>query len=330
MPVKDLLCVMTGKEASTDAFGTAAVATNKHVGISDCSIKPIVESEILPELKGTLVPGYNSVIKATGGEASITGAASYEDIVFWLDGLFGPATPGAVDTDGNYLRSYAAPTDAACSPQRYTLIYGDCDDDYKLSGATISKFSMKGESGGTVEFTADFVGKTMASDGWNSDVADSDRTVSIIMGGHCALYVDVSSDAAGTTAVTTTAFSYEMAIDPKRALKYHLGSLAPDATYDQKWDGELKLTVEVTSTTLAWLDSMIAPTSNWKRIVRLDHTSGTQYLKIDFGGVLLEPPQLFTDKDGVVTAELTLKGFYMGSLANWLKVASNSTRATVT
>ena len=332
MSIKDLSVLLSGKEASTDAFGTQAAVTAKWGGVTEASITPVIESEIIKELKGSMQPGFNTIIKSKSGEAKIDGVMDYAGIVYALDGLFGAAVPGAVDTDACYDRTYAAPTIAAVSPQRYTILYGDSDNYYTLFGGTVSKFGLKGESGGPIEYSLEFVGKGVSATGYLSDVADSDRAANIAMGCHCSLWIDPGSDAVGTTPITTTAFSFDLSVDPKRALKYHLGACTPDSTFDTAWEGELKLVLELTSAMKTIVDTLISPSANVKKNVKISmqHPVSLETFYFTFGGVVLEAPEMFTDQDGVVTIELTLKGIATEGMSyNWLGMYSNAKLATL-
>ena len=332
MSIKDLAVLLSAKEASTDAFGTQAVFTAKWGGVAEASITPKIESEALPELKGSLQPMFNTIIKSKSGEAKIDGAVTYAGIVYALDGLFGLATPGAVDTDGCFDRAYDAPTIASVNPQRYSILYGDSDNYYVLAGATVSKLNIKGETNGLVEYGLEFIGKAVTSTGYVSDVADSDRAMNVAMGCHCALWIDPGSDAVGTTPITTTAFSFDLTVDPKRALKYHLGACTPDSTFDNKWEGELKLVLEMTSAMKTIMDTTIAPSANVRKNVRIKatHPTSLETLILDFGGVILEAPEFFSDEDGIVTVELTLKGIANEGMSyNWLSIDSNAILAAL-
>jgi hypothetical protein len=252
--------------------------------------------------------------------------------VYLLEGLFGTVTPGAVDTDLCYDRVYTSPSIAPVSPQRYSILYGDSDNYYVISGATVSKLNIKGEAGGQVEYSAEFIGKAVASSGYLSDVADSDVAFNVAMGGHCTLYIDPGSDAAGVTAIATTGFSFDLSIDPKRALKYHLGALTPDATYDQAWEGELKLVLEMTTAMKAIMDTTLAPSVNTAKNVRIKmiHPVSLETFQFDFGGVILEAPEFFSDEDGIVTVELTLKGIATeGMTYSFFNVFSNAVLQTI-
>jgi hypothetical protein len=332
MSIKDLSVLLSGKEASTDAFGTQATMTSKWVGVTEASITPIVESEIIKELKGSLQPGFNTVIKSKSGEAKVDGVLTYTGIIYALEGLFGTVVPGAVDTDACYDRTYAAPTIAAASPQRYSILYGDSDNYYVLTGATVSKLGIKGETGGTVEYSLEFVGKSVTNTGYLSDVADSDKPTNVAMGCHCSLWIDPGSDAVGTTPITTTAFSFDLSVDPKRSLKYHLGNCNPDSTFDTAWEGELKLVLEVTSAMKTILDTLISPSANVQKNVKISmqHPVSLETFYFTFGGVVLEAPEFFADEDGVVTVELTLKGIATeGTTYNWLGMYSNAKLQTL-
>ncbi|MBU0495679.1 MAG: hypothetical protein KKB13_27845, partial [Chloroflexi bacterium] len=58
-----------------------------------------------------------------------------------------------------------------------------------------------------------------------------------------------------------------------------------------------------------------------QRQIRIKATSGSKIGQIDFCGTLLESGELFTDREGNITAELLFTGTYHGTVANWLKIA---------
>jgi hypothetical protein len=192
-----------------------------------------------------------------------------------------------------------------------------------MPGATLTKFNLKGETGGQLMLTADFMGKQVStSDG--TLAALSDRTVNIVLGSHGALWIDVSTDAVGTTAITTTAFSFELDVDTQRTLGSHLGALTPDGYRHGKFKSTLKLVLEMTSAMYTIFQALLVPAVTQtaaERVVRLKFTN-TSIFQIDFSGVVLEKPVAFTDLDGIVTMEITLTAIYNAAMATWMKAAS--------
>ena len=323
--IKDLLQVQLGTNDSD--WGTVMPGTAKLMGVESASLKSVHEAEMKEELRGTVHPGYVAVVKGAHGEATLGVHLTYEDAPYFLDALLGAAVVGAPTSDG--VRTYTASPDWASSdpqPKIFTIKYGSASTDnyvVGMPGATLTKFNLKGESGGQLMLTADFVGKSVAtSDG--TLAALSDRTVNIVLGSHGALWIDVSSDAVGTTAITTTAFAFELDANTGRALQTHLGSSTPDGYRHGKFEATLKLTLEMTSAMYtifqALLDPAVTQTAA-ERVVRLKFTN-TSIFQIDFAGVVLEKPEAFTDRDGVVTMELTLTAIYNAVMGTWMKAAS--------
>ena len=111
MAIRDLFSVQLGTEASSDLWGALArPPTVKLMGIADISITPIVDVTMIDELRGSQQPGFTSVITEVGGEASLEGIVTYEDIPYWLNGMFGGAGTTEVAGDTDYTdREWSAP-----------------------------------------------------------------------------------------------------------------------------------------------------------------------------------------------------------------------------
>jgi hypothetical protein len=287
------------------------------------------------ELRGTVHPGYIAVVKGAHGEANLGIHLTYEDAPYFLDALLGTAVASPA-SDG--IRLYEASDDWATTdpqPKIFTIHYGSLASDNLISvgmpGAVLTKFNLKGETGGQLMLTADFVGKEVATSD-ASLAALSDRTTSIIMGAHGALWIDVSSDAVGTTSIATTAYSFELDVDTQRGQQTYLGSLVPAGYRHGKFKATLKLVLEMTSAMYTIFSAILDPAVTQvaaERVVRLKFTNAAGYiLQLDFAGVVLEKPEAFTDLDGVVTLELTLNAIYNAVLGTWMK--ANSTVADLT
>jgi hypothetical protein len=143
------------------------------------------------------------------------------------------------------------------------------------------------------------------------------------MGDHVGLWIDPSSDAVGTTAIATTAFSAELQINTNRDLKYHLGNLNPTTYRDAKWDVSLRMGLELNATSRAYLSSQLGTSSDtFERVVRLKATSGIYEFQFDVNGATLEVPELVDDQDGVSTLNFELMGVYNSTLGNYLAAQS--------
>ena len=330
--ILDLMQIQAGTNDSD--WGTVMTLTSKLMGISDVEITPEFNAGLLEEIRNSVHPGYVLVKNHVQASAKLSGAVLYEDFPYWLDAALGTATP---TLDSEYTRAYTASVDWASTdaqPKIFALGYGaNSSDGYiGMPGANLSGLTVKGAWGDPLTFDAEFIGKEAASsDG--ALAALSDRNVTPTMGHQGSLFVDVGSDAVGTTAVTTTAFSFELSMKPNRSLVTHLGSLTPDNYKHGKWEGTLKLVLELTSDQVVLFNQQVDPTVtsvNAERVIRLSFaiTSdaapfGTPMsLRFDFAGVLLKKPMAWGDADGVATIELEYAGIYNSVLATWLAAQS--------
>ncbi len=406
----DLVRVNAAKETT---WGTKVTpATVSFMGVKDFKVMPIVESEVIKDVRGSLVPGVLAVVKKIGMTASLSRFATYEDAPYTLDALCGlaTATPGATlaisgatnatpivitcathglaDGDpvvisgvggntaanascyakvtgysattfgmysdkalttaiaGNgaytsggtvtkqpYTYAYVAPITGQIVPRIQTLYQYSNDANslqayYAAIGCVLSKFALKADSLTPVEFAEDYIGKQVSAAIVGDVGSPVDRTVTPIMGNDHALWIDAWGGTIGTTAITPDAYSLSIQIDPPREVVYYLGSALPGTWKDGRWKGSMKLTLEFGTATKAYYDAILAATSNFQKQIRNKFTNGTSSLQFDFAGTNVKAPQLFTNKNGVLTIELELEGTYNSTLANWFKaVAVNSVAA---
>lgn len=328
MPIPDLIVVQAGSEASTDTWGESKVPTVKLMGITDFQFTPIVETQVFDDKRGSLAPGYDEVVTEVAGQASLEALATYEDLPYYMDGLFGidTAIEDAGDTD-YFDRAWKAPlavydSDTSAVPRYITFVQGDREsgvtssDTFGMAGATLQSLSISGATGAPMTLSASYIGKQVVPD----DLADlADRDVNPVMGDHLALYIDPSSDAAGTTLTSDVGFAFTLDINTNRALKRHFGSLTPSGYRDAKWQGTLALTLELGGESWPYLRAALASTpAAVKKTIRIKASSGFYVFQFDFTGVLTSAPVPFTDSDGVTTVELSFSGLYDSTQANWL------------
>lgn len=319
--IMDLLEFQLGTQSS---FATAVTPTVKVMGVEDVSIKPIVESTRIAEMRGTLAPAYQVVTTKIAAEGTINGTCLYEDMPYFMDGIFGQAV--AVSGAGMYTRSYAAPLGTEPSPRIFTAGYGDGSNDYLVNSCVLTTLNIKGESNSPLTYSTDFIGHSVIASG----IATlNDRSTNVVMGVDTVCYMDAAGGTIGTTELEDIAFSFDLKVDTKRALKFHMGSKNPSNYREAKWDAELKLRLEFTAATKALLDAILANASVFQKLVRIKATSDTKVYQLDFSGMAESSPEIFQDEDGVITLEVTLKGVMdSGAFANWLKASvTNSVSA---
>jgi len=314
-----------GTEA-TDAWGTAVAQSVKLMNIDSFDITPLVESAQVKDMRGSLAPGHQSIHNRTTATATMNGMLTVEQSPYWFNSLLQTVTP-TVDTEATW--NWAAPLTASPAISSYTIAKGNVNDAgsiKSLSGAIVRSLNISGAVNQPLAFTANFIGKSADTDTFDSD-AEADVSTTILTGCDVAIYIDPSSDAAGTTAITNTGFDFSLDINSNRDVFNYLGSCTPGNWRDARFEGALTLGLELNTTSAAYLDAILTTSTAgiFERVVRIKATEGTDYLQIDFNGVALEAPQLFTDRDGITTINLVLNGQYNATLANWLKVEAFNT-----
>ena len=84
--------------------------------------------------------------------------------------------------------------------------------------------------------------------------------------------------------------------------------------------------MELNTTTDDYLIAMLAATNDiLERQVEISYTnSSTGLLQIQFAGHAMQAPQLFQDRNGVLSYDLVLDGVYNSTMGNWLKIDTTS------
>lgn len=141
-----------------------------------------------------------------------------------------------------------------------------------------------------------------------------------------ALAIDAWAGTMGNTAIATSAFSWELTINANRQYRSYLGGCTPAAWNDQKWGGQLKLSLELNTTTDDYLTAMLAATNTiLERQIEISYTNGTDdLLEVQFAGHTMSAPQLFQDRNGVLSYDLVFDGVYNSAFGNWLKINTTS------
>ena len=301
-----LMEIQLGLEAS-DAWGVEVASTVKLMGVEELTITPLQGAEQISELRGTLQPAYRAYVHSQGGEASMSGILEFDQFPYFLSAL-GSYSTGTTDTSPNTAWTWKAPTeDSDAIVASYTLMKTDRVDGYSLLGATLNSLTISGESGGPVTYEAAFVGKSVATEVF---AALSDWVTQPVLGHQGQVFIDVASDAYGTTEVTNAAYSFEWSINTNRKLLKHVGNLNPSGFREGKWDGSLSLSIEADTDTIPILDEIIGSTNLVaERNIRLQFTQATDaILRLDMSGSFLESPEMYSDEDGVVTFDFELTG----------------------
>lgn len=317
--------------ARQSVFNTAiATPTSKLSNVSSFKLNPELEARLLSQIRGTLAPGYQTVLDEYKSSATFeVEGETYEDINYWFDSLFSAATPSGT---GPYTRDYAAPLTSEATPKFLTAQWGQTGKVWRAQDLSVATMQITGESNGSLGVGGSCIGGLVTT---GALAALSDRTAQTLISGCVgSLYIDAWAGTIGTTAIANSFFAYELSINSNREYRGYIGQCSPTAWKDGKWTGQLRLSVELNDTTDDLLNAIFAsPNTILQRQIRIKHTTGTgateRTLQIDFAGHCLQAPELFTDRNGVAAFDLVLDGVYNPTLANWLKIQTKSETATL-
>jgi hypothetical protein len=314
---------------SQSAIGTGVTPTVLLRGVEEFSIQPSTDIRMLPDMSLGLSGSSQAVIGSIGAVANGNGWATYQHLPYWLDALFAEATPGAAPT---YTRDYAAPTTAATAQadmRILTLVVGDGTvGGYGLTGGVVNSLTLRGEPTEPLQWTVEVLGIKAEA---RANASLSAGSVDTILGSQLGdMTWDTWAGTMGTTPLDDCTIRWwELSINANRSTRNCFGTTTPNDYQEEAWDGELKLSLEFNATTKTDVTSIIGGTLTQKQI-QFDWTGGTnQALQIQFAGTVTEPPQLFSDEDGIVTVELTLTRSYHTTFANWLKMSIDNAVATL-
>lgn len=345
-------------------WGATGAATIKIHGITDASLRVLDVVETVPSV-GWYGPSPVALQVSQSGEASFDMVATYEELPRIFNGMFtasASSTDGAVGgTSGPYKYYYEAPVVSTQASYTYTIEYGTSGAAYRAPGSVIKHLNIKGEAGGLWNMTADtvFPQLVVATTGLTSSGQLADRTVNPIRMADTSLRIDNSTgtSSGGYVAVTTqdaTLISFELDIESNRHMKTFAGSVYPTSWGDGKYEGSLKLTAEYNTYGKAVVDAMLSTagstTSTVKKLIRIANTqttgvatsTATRAVNLDFAGVLVDGTELFGDRDGNMTIDLTFNGWFStqlsqvllsttkGSNGNWFMATIQNNLATTT
>ncbi len=318
------------QSAWQSAFGTPnATATVKLQNVSSFRLRPEFQTRALEQLRGTLAPTHQTTLDNYAGSATFeVSDETFEDVNYWLEALFGTASPTGSDP---YVRAYAAPTTAAITPHFMTLQWGQANGVFQLQDASVASLTLSGADNTGIQVGGSIIGGKVTAGTYTSL---NDRTGTTRMSG-CMASVAIEAWAGSTfTPLASSAFSWELSINSNREYRGYLGDCTPTAYDDQKWNGQLRLSLELNATTDDYLIAMLGASSAiLEKQVRIKYSTGSgaslRSMTITFAGHSMQAPEFFQNRNGVVTYDLVLDGVYNPTLANWLKIETASETAVL-
>jgi hypothetical protein len=312
------------------AFRTPnTTATVKLQNVSSFRLRPEFQTRALEQLRGTLAPTHQTTLDNYAGSATFeVSDETFEDVNYWLEALFGTASPTGT---GPYVRAYAAPTTAAVTPRFMTLQWGQANGVFQLQDASVASLTLSGADNTGVQVGGSIIaGKVIPG----TLASLLDRTAVTRMSGCMASVAIETWTGSAFTPLASSAFSWELSINSNREYRGYLGDCTPTAYHDQKWNGQLRLSLELNGTTDDYLIAMLGASSSiLEKQVRIKYSTGSgaslRSMTITFAGHSMQAPEFFQNRNGVVTYDLVLDGVYNPTLANWLKIETASETAVL-
>lgn len=326
MPIKQQLQVQAGTE-SGDWASSPATATVKRMGFRDFTLKPTVKGTLHKDLRRSMAPGHIATLDELGAMGSFDSLCLYDDIPYDLEGIFGVATPSG---SGPYTRVYNAPVGIIPTPRAMSYYYGETGSTnvYRATGCIPTSLSIAGESGGTLSSKGDLLAHDIAAGA--SMASLSDRVVTPVQGGHVRVFLDAWDGTIGATELPAMFYSFELKVDTGRATDLYLGALTPGDWHEGEYKVNLNLSARFHTTTKALLDATLDGATNglFQKQVRLLASIGSggnqKSLQMDFAGSMLQAPELFKDRNGLLALDFAFDGTYNPTLGNYLIVTSTN------
>jgi len=306
MPAMHLRRVQLGQQT---AFATPVAATSILRGVKDGSVT-INHNDMVVEELGRSVSDL-VVVSQRHAEGEIELQCTYEDVLYGLFGLFGPVAPSGG------ARTFNAPVTTYSAPQIYTMEYGAPGAEYRVVGGILREWSLNYEANAGVTESWSFIGRSIQANALTGSLPT--RVVTPVLSRHASWFMDPIGTAHGTTPIPGTVIEAELTINTNRHLKMFEGSQPLDWGEGRR-EAQLTLTAEFNATAKAWVDALL--TDRVARNIRVNfvETANTRELRIDFVGLIAEPIELFSDRDGNMTVEMTFKALVAGPLNNWLQI----------
>jgi hypothetical protein len=251
------------------------------------------------------------IVSQRHAEGELELQTTYEDVLYGLFGLFGPVAPSGG------ARTFNAPVVVYNTPQIYTIEYGAPGAEYRVVGGIIREWTLRYEANAGVTESWAFIGRAVQANALTGSLPT--RIVTPVLSRHASWFVDNIGTAHGTTAMPGTVIEAELTVNTNRHLKMFEGSQPLDWG-EGRWEAQLSITAEFNATAKAWVDALLADRVARNIRVNFVETAGSRELRIDFVGLIAEAPELFGDRDGNMTVELTFKALVAAPLNNWLQI----------
>ena len=296
-----------GKETT---FGTSVAATAVLMGVTELSGRPVYSNTQRRWLAGNYAPAHASVQTDKRGKVALSGDFTFEDMPMILNSAIKGAVASSLTDTSAYTYVFPFPLTASPAIESRTWEISDGLQEYELAGGIVESFSLSGVAtdDGVVQFSVNVIGTDMVKSTITG--ALSSRTVETLPASMCALYIDAIGGTVGTTVKADTLISWTLDYTTGVHLKkFQSGGISPTQFGYGVPGVKLSVTAEFNAAAIAELDAYAANTGRLVRIIGLGTTAGAtmkRTLQIDVAGDITDISDLWGDRDGNTTVDLTI------------------------
>lgn len=306
-------------------WGTGVAAAAVMSGVSEFTFNPGITTALKRYLSGSFAPAQTSALVRQEPTAKISGDVTPEDIVYLLDSCVkGSVSPSGA---GPYVYAFPFPLTSNGAIRSRTFEFYDGSQEWELAGGLVNKLTFKGADGGdNVTYDAELIGKAATASTITG--ALSARAFTTFPVQSCALYIDNAASTIGSTAITGTLIDWEYSIDMGLHTKFFQDGTTTATTWGYGTPKVLlKTTLEYNNSSHTELTAHLAATPKLLR-VKLNGASSAA-MTLDMGGVATAMGDLYGDRDGNTTVEVTYEArLDTGAFANYAAIGVTSNVAT--
>ncbi len=326
MSNKRLIVCQLGKEVTPF---TAVAATVRLAELDDYpKVKVDGLSELLMDQAGALNPGSVAVFDGQTCAVTLAGKATYQDLPYHMDALFGVATPSGA---GPYVYAYAAHRTTPPTLRRNTIEVGDAianGPNYKYVGALLNKFSLETKPREPVKYTAEYLagqatGVTLA--------ALTNRAQTPLHNAHLAsgMFMDTWAGTLGATALTATAQEFKIEWDAKRAMAFLSGDLVPSDHDEDIIEASFSGTFKFNTTSKALVDELIALAITQKQFRLKFGDTVNRIAQFDLPLLMTPAFDKWSERNATIMVGIAGKAMYHSTFADYCKVSVTNQVATL-
>lgn len=205
--IKALRKIQLGKE-STAGTSVATTAIWRGMGVG----KDNRETTFVEEDVGLLGDALRTYVAKTGGEVTLEGNATFEQLPYIFQGGFYNTSPttdaGSAQVWTWTIQSASTDPIQTTDLQTYTIEFGDNQQAEYMAYCFTREFTLSGTVGGVLEVSATMEGRTVGTTDFATGI--SLPTVEDILFTNGTLYIDDSTGTMGTTQVSNTLFAMDL------------------------------------------------------------------------------------------------------------------------